>query len=173
MRHASRALLAGAAGLAVSLLVACGGQSGLLSRQEANTLSGELNQVSNALNSGDCAAVSNASTSFNNDVTSLPSSVNRTLRQDLSQGATTVSQLALKQCQQAAASTPTTQSTPAPTDTTTTTAPDYDAIVRSLAAHRYRGWVSIEDGINGMDEMAESLALLRRMGATYFPDADD
>jgi sugar phosphate isomerase/epimerase len=46
---------------------------------------------------------------------------------------------------------------------------DYDAIFRSLAAHGYRGWVSIEDGMNGMDEMAESLAFLRRKVARYFP----
>ena len=47
---------------------------------------------------------------------------------------------------------------------------DYDAIFRILADHGYRGWVSIEDGMNGMEEMAESLAFLRRMGARYFPD---
>ncbi|MBV8811004.1 MAG: sugar phosphate isomerase/epimerase [Acidobacteriaceae bacterium] len=45
---------------------------------------------------------------------------------------------------------------------------DYDAIFRILADHRYQGWVSIEDGMNGMEEMAESLAFLRRMGAKYF-----
>ena len=45
---------------------------------------------------------------------------------------------------------------------------DYDAIFRILAGHGYRGWVSIEDGMNGMDEMAESLAFLRRMLARYF-----
>lgn len=47
---------------------------------------------------------------------------------------------------------------------------DYDAIFRILAASGYRGWVSIEDGMNGMDEMAESLAFLRRMTAKYFPE---
>ena len=41
---------------------------------------------------------------------------------------------------------------------------DYDAIFRILAEHRYDGWISIEDGMNGMDEMAESLAFLRRDG---------
>ena len=41
---------------------------------------------------------------------------------------------------------------------------------RILAMNNYRGWVSIEDGMNGMDEMAESLAFLRRMGAKYFPE---
>ena len=48
---------------------------------------------------------------------------------------------------------------------------DYDAIFRVLAGHGYRGWVSIEDGMNGMDEMAESLAFLRAMGSRYFPEA--
>ena len=46
---------------------------------------------------------------------------------------------------------------------------DYHAIFRILAEHKYQGWVSIEDGMNGMEEMAESLAFLRRMSATYFP----
>ena len=47
---------------------------------------------------------------------------------------------------------------------------DYHAIFRILADHKYQGWVSIEDGMNGMDEMAESLAFLRKMSALYFPD---
>ena len=47
---------------------------------------------------------------------------------------------------------------------------DYDAICRILAAHGYRGWVSIEDGMNGREEMAESLAFLRRMSAKHFGD---
>jgi sugar phosphate isomerase/epimerase len=47
---------------------------------------------------------------------------------------------------------------------------DYHTIFRILADHRYKGWISIEDGMNGMDEMAESLAFLRRMAAKYFPD---
>ena len=47
---------------------------------------------------------------------------------------------------------------------------DYDAIFGILAANHYRGWVSIEDGMNGMDEMAESLAFLRHMSRKYFPE---
>jgi sugar phosphate isomerase/epimerase len=47
---------------------------------------------------------------------------------------------------------------------------DYDAIFRILADHHYAGWVSIEDGMNGMGEMAESLAFLRRMAKKYFPE---
>jgi sugar phosphate isomerase/epimerase len=48
---------------------------------------------------------------------------------------------------------------------------DYDAIFGILADHGYQGWISIEDGMNGMDEMAESLAFLRRMVAKHFPEA--
>jgi len=48
---------------------------------------------------------------------------------------------------------------------------DYDAIFRLLAEQGYSGWISIEDGMNGMEEMAESLAFLRRMAAKYFGGA--
>ncbi len=47
---------------------------------------------------------------------------------------------------------------------------DYHAIFRILAEHGYKGWISIEDGMNGMAEMAESLAFLRRIAAQYFPN---
>jgi len=45
---------------------------------------------------------------------------------------------------------------------------NYDSIFSILASHQYKGWVSIEDGMNGMEEMAESLAFLRRMSERYF-----
>jgi hypothetical protein len=32
----------------------------------------------------------------------------------------------------------------------------------------YTGWVSIEDGMNGMDEMKESIQFLKQMRAKYF-----
>lgn len=45
---------------------------------------------------------------------------------------------------------------------------DYDAIFGILAETGYSGWISIEDGMNGMNEMVESLAFLRRMTHKYF-----
>ncbi len=48
---------------------------------------------------------------------------------------------------------------------------DYDAIFSMLAAAGYRGWVSIEDGMNGMDEMKASIDFLKTMRARYFPES--
>ncbi len=45
---------------------------------------------------------------------------------------------------------------------------NYPAIFQTLAKNDYSGWISIEDGMNGMNEMAESLAFLRRMVKEYF-----
>ncbi len=45
---------------------------------------------------------------------------------------------------------------------------DYPAIFSILRAANFSGWISIEDGMNGMDEMAESLAFLRNNVAKYW-----
>lgn len=45
---------------------------------------------------------------------------------------------------------------------------DYAAIFTLLRDHGYSGWISIEDGMNGMEEMAESLAFLRESVAHYW-----
>ena len=45
---------------------------------------------------------------------------------------------------------------------------DFDAIFERLAAVGFNGWISIEDGVNGLDEMARSVAFLKRKRAQYF-----
>jgi sugar phosphate isomerase/epimerase len=45
---------------------------------------------------------------------------------------------------------------------------DYDEIFRILKSVNYDRWISIEDGMNGMDEMRESLEFLHRKRAEYF-----
>ncbi len=45
---------------------------------------------------------------------------------------------------------------------------NYPAIFELLRKNNYHGWISIEDGMNGMGEMAESLAFLRRMVDAYY-----
>jgi sugar phosphate isomerase/epimerase len=46
---------------------------------------------------------------------------------------------------------------------------DYDQIFSILSRAGYQGWVSIEDGMNGMGEMKESIDFLKRMREKYFP----
>jgi len=45
---------------------------------------------------------------------------------------------------------------------------DYDAIFRILKQAGFNGWVSIEDGLNGMDELRQSVAFLREKLTQYF-----
>ena len=128
MRYAPRAILAGGLGFAVSCVAACGGGAGLLSGDQSIALSGQGNEISSAVESGNCGAAINASAALNSDVQNLPVTVNPTLRSNLSQGASTIAKLAATDCRQHT-STPTpppttsssTSSTPSTSSSTTTT----------------------------------------------------
>ncbi len=45
---------------------------------------------------------------------------------------------------------------------------DYDAIFRTLRGVRFDGWISIEDGVNGMDELRQSAEFLNEKIAQHF-----
>jgi sugar phosphate isomerase/epimerase len=45
---------------------------------------------------------------------------------------------------------------------------DYDAIFSTLAAAGFDGWISLEDGMNGMEEMRRSVAFLQEKVARHF-----
>ncbi|MCU0708865.1 MAG: sugar phosphate isomerase/epimerase [Pirellula sp.] len=45
---------------------------------------------------------------------------------------------------------------------------DYDTIFRLLRESKYSGWISIEDGMNGMEEMQESLQFLHSKVNEYY-----
>ena len=116
MRYAPRAILACVLGFAASFVVACGGGSGLLSGDQSNALNSQADQISSAVQAGNCGAAVNASAVLNSDVQTLPVTVNPTLRRNLSQGASTIADLAHKDCHHA----PPTQSTSTSSSTTTT-----------------------------------------------------
>ncbi len=46
---------------------------------------------------------------------------------------------------------------------------DYDAIFRTLAGVGFDGWVSIEDGVDGFDQLQRSAQFLRRKMKEYWP----
>jgi hypothetical protein len=116
MRYAPRAILAAGLGFAVSFVVACGGGSGLLSGDQSDALSGQADQISSAVQAGNCGAAVNASRVLGSDVQTLPVTINPTLRRNLSQGASTIAELARKDCHH----TTTTHSTTTASSTTTT-----------------------------------------------------
>jgi sugar phosphate isomerase/epimerase len=47
---------------------------------------------------------------------------------------------------------------------------DYDAIFTELKRVGFDGWISIEDGVDGMDQLARSVAFLRKKVVEYWPD---
>jgi hypothetical protein len=122
MRYAPRALLAGGLGFAVSFIVACGGGAGLLAGNQASTLNGQLDRVSAAVDSGQCARASSAAASLKAAIRQLPQSTKHTLVKNLNQGATTVAELAQRDCTAStpARTTPTTSTKTTPTNTNTT-----------------------------------------------------
>jgi sugar phosphate isomerase/epimerase len=46
---------------------------------------------------------------------------------------------------------------------------DYDAIFRELRDAGFDGWVSIEDGVDGFDQLVRSAQFLRNKMAEYWP----
>ena len=105
MRPALRALVAGGLGFAVSLIAACGGGSRVLSADQANALSSQLNQVQAAVNRGDCSGIVDSLSQLSAGISNVP---NATAKANLTEGFDTLQSQAKSQCP---SSTPRTTST--------------------------------------------------------------
>jgi len=46
---------------------------------------------------------------------------------------------------------------------------DYDAIFSELKSKGFNGWISIEDGVDGMEQLARSVEFLKKKIAQYWP----
>ena len=129
MGFGSRALLAAVLGFAAAFVVACGSSgNGLLSSGQSSSIAAQLTAISNAVQAGHCGKATAASSNLTNLISDLPSGVNQTLQTNLGQGASTVQELAVKDCTPQSASTPTvtvpttsTQSSTTQTETQSTT----------------------------------------------------
>jgi hypothetical protein len=129
MGFGSRASLAAILGFAAAFVVACGSSgNGLLSSGQSSSIASQLTAISNAVQAGHCGRATIASHRLTNLVAGLPSDVNQKLLTNLGQGASTVQELAAKDCTTESTSTPTvtapttsTQATTTQTQTQTTT----------------------------------------------------
>ena len=45
---------------------------------------------------------------------------------------------------------------------------DYDAIFRILSGARFSGWISVEDGMNGLEELQRSIGFLKQKRSQYY-----
>jgi hypothetical protein len=112
-------------GVAVAILVACGGGSNkkLLPQVSADRLKNDLADIRQALDEQDCSGAGNALADFRRDLQRVPPAVDRRLRARLRDGADKVQARIPTDCQaEPTTSTETvpTETTTAPTETTTT-----------------------------------------------------
>jgi Tfp pilus assembly major pilin PilA len=122
MRALIRFALAACLGVGAALLISCGGSGkGLIPSGNAGPLKGDFDRVASALNSGDCAGVSDAVRRANEDLANLPPTVDPRLRRRLTEGVGNLARVAPRQCQQSTASSATTQTTATQTTPTTST----------------------------------------------------
>jgi hypothetical protein len=126
LRRAIRFGLAGALGVSCALLASCGSSKGLIPSSNAGPLSGDFDNVTQAVAQGDCAATRQALAQARHDFDALPATVDAGLRSRLREGLTNLDSVALTQCAQTQSqsqSTATTAPTTTQTTSTTTTTP--------------------------------------------------
>ena len=91
---------AAALALAVGFLSSCGDDSKTgLSQQRASNLRSSLEQVETRVNDRDCTGAAEQAATFRRQVDSLPSRVDRDLRDALEQSATRLESLVAEQCE--------------------------------------------------------------------------
>jgi hypothetical protein len=122
MGFGSRALLAAVLGFAAAFVVACGSSTnGLLSSGQSSSIASQLTAISQAVQAGHCGQATTASNKLTNLVADLPAGVNQKLVANLGQGASTVQELAAKDCTTRSTSTPTVTAPTTSTQTSTAT----------------------------------------------------
>jgi hypothetical protein len=113
----ARLVLAGALGLCLAFLVACGDRNGLIPQSSADRLERQLDAASSALDDRRCAQAGQAALQGQNEAAGLPASVDPRLRRRLVDGFGRLARIAPRDC---ARETTTTETTTTPTQTETT-----------------------------------------------------
>jgi hypothetical protein len=115
-------LLALVLGAGCAVLVACGSANNphLLSAARADRLNGELDDVRNAVDGGDCATAKQAVQRLSDEITSLPADTDPRLRRRLQEGASNLARRAIVDCANSQTTPTVTETTPTVTETQTT-----------------------------------------------------
>ncbi|MFZ0385824.1 MAG: hypothetical protein WAL22_09180 [Solirubrobacteraceae bacterium] len=122
MGFGSRALLAAVLGFAAAFVVACGSSTnGLLASGQSSSIASQLTAISQAVQAGHCGQATAASNKLTTLVADLPAGVNQKLVANLGQGASTVQELAAKDCTTRSTTTPTVTAPTTSTQTSTAT----------------------------------------------------
>jgi type II secretory pathway pseudopilin PulG len=127
-------LLALLCGFAVALAVGCGDRSNLIPSSRASELTQQLSALQASIDAGQCDGLSDRVKTFHDDATSLGGSIDKRLRTRINEGAASLQEHAVSDCQAAADAAQQTDTQPteaAPPDTqtdTTTTETQTDTV---------------------------------------------
>jgi hypothetical protein len=129
-------LLALLCGLAVALAVGCGDRSNLIPPSRASELTQQLSDLQASIDAGECDGLSARVTAFHDDAADLGGKVDKRLRARINDGAASLQERAVSDCEAAAEAAqrqtetqpsdttpPDTQTDTTPTETQTQTAP--------------------------------------------------
>jgi hypothetical protein len=114
--HLLAALLCG---FAAALALGCGDRSNLIPAGRSSELTQQLSDLQASIAAGECDGLSGRVTAFRNDAADLGGAVDRRLRERINDGAASLREHAVSDCQ-AAADAARRQTETQPTDTTTT-----------------------------------------------------
>jgi hypothetical protein len=117
-------LLALLCGFAVALAVGCGDRSNLIPSSRATELTQQLSALQASIAAGQCDGLPDRVKAFHDDATSLGGSVDKRLRSRINEGAASLQDHAVSDCQEAADAAQQTDTQPteaAPPDTQTNT----------------------------------------------------
>jgi hypothetical protein len=119
-------LLALLCGFAVALAVGCGDRSNLIPPSRASELTQQLSDLQASIDAGECDGLSGRVQAFHDDAADLGGRIDKRLRARINDGAASLQEHAVSDCQAAAdaareqTETVTTETVPQETDTTTT-----------------------------------------------------
>jgi hypothetical protein len=114
-------LIALLCGFLAAAAIGCGAdRSNLIPASDASSLTAQLDEIRAQIDAGQCAGLSDKVKAFHDAATSLNSSVDKRLRTRLREGANSLQDHAVTDCQTAAAAKTQTETTPTTTETTTT-----------------------------------------------------